>query len=284
MVGLLIAAAGGVFVLVSQGDSAVGGGDVIKEAFVAGVSVQEEQEKEPEEAEEKFVIEVSPQPSVAPATPTQVAPLPVPNPTPEPDLEEPQAIEIEPVFDPLPQEPFLAPSPVSSPQPIGKININTANSGTLQQLSGIGPVLASRIIDYRNNTSLFYVIEDIKKVSGIGDAKFEKMKDEIIVGNVVAPSPSPSPPAPAPTPAPAPEPSPPPPAPSPTPTPSPEKININTADLEELDKITGVGPIIGQKIIKYREANNGFQNIEEIKNVSGIADAKFEKMKNEITI
>lgn len=62
------------------------------------------------------------------------------------------------------------------------------------------------------------------------------------------------------------------------------KININTADKKELEKITGVGPVIAQRIIDYRQTNGPFQKIEDIKKVSGIGDVKFEKMKNEITI
>lgn len=77
------------------------------------------------------------------------------------------------------------------------------------------------------------------------------------------------------------------PTPSPTLTPTPEqseKININTAGLEELDKITGVGPVIAQRIIDYRNSNGPFQKIEDIKEVKGIGDVTFEKMRNEITI
>jgi competence ComEA-like helix-hairpin-helix protein len=63
-----------------------------------------------------------------------------------------------------------------------------------------------------------------------------------------------------------------------------EKININTASYEELQKITGVGPVIAQRIIDYRNTNGPFQKIEDIKNVKGIGDKTFEKMKDEITI
>ncbi len=61
-------------------------------------------------------------------------------------------------------------------------------------------------------------------------------------------------------------------------------VNINTAGLSELDNITGVGPAIAQKIIDYRIANGSFKTIEEIKNVSGIGDATFLKMKDQITV
>lgn len=62
------------------------------------------------------------------------------------------------------------------------------------------------------------------------------------------------------------------------------KININTADAGTLEQITGVGPVTAQKIIEYREANGSFGSIEEIRNVSGIGEKTFEKMKGEITV
>jgi competence protein ComEA len=69
----------------------------------------------------------------------------------------------------------------SSSSPSDQININTADDNTLQSLPGIGPVLSKRIIDYRNQNGLFEVIDDIKDVSGIGEKKFEGIKDLICV-------------------------------------------------------------------------------------------------------
>ena len=61
------------------------------------------------------------------------------------------------------------------------ININTAHETELEELPGIGPSLASRIIEYRNQNGNFKDIADIKNVTGIGDSKFEKIKDLIKV-------------------------------------------------------------------------------------------------------
>ena len=63
-----------------------------------------------------------------------------------------------------------------------------------------------------------------------------------------------------------------------------KKVNINTATQEELDALPGIGPSIAAKIIDYREQNGKFNSIEEIKEVSGIGEAKYEKIKDSITI
>ncbi len=62
------------------------------------------------------------------------------------------------------------------------------------------------------------------------------------------------------------------------------KVNINTANEVELDSLPGIGPSIAKKIVTYRNENGKFNNIEDIKNVSGIGDAKYEELKNYITV
>jgi len=62
-----------------------------------------------------------------------------------------------------------------------KVNINTATQTQLETLAGIGPSTANKIISYRKENGKFHKIEDIKEVNGIGEAKFEKIKDFICV-------------------------------------------------------------------------------------------------------
>lgn len=62
------------------------------------------------------------------------------------------------------------------------------------------------------------------------------------------------------------------------------KININTADQSKLEDIPGVGPATAKKIMDYRQKSGGFKSIEDIKNVTGIGDKKFENMKDSIDV
>lgn len=62
------------------------------------------------------------------------------------------------------------------------------------------------------------------------------------------------------------------------------KININKATLSELDSLPGFGEVTSQKIIDYREENTKFNSIEEIKNIKGIGDKKFNDVKDYICV
>ena len=61
-------------------------------------------------------------------------------------------------------------------------------------------------------------------------------------------------------------------------------ININTADLNELQQLTGIGPSKAQAIISYREENGLFQRLEDLLQVTGLGEKTFEKLKNMIKI
>lgn len=61
-------------------------------------------------------------------------------------------------------------------------------------------------------------------------------------------------------------------------------VNINTASQAELETLPGIGPVIAQRIIEYRETNGPFATIEAIQNVPGIGAATFEQIKDLITV
>ena len=61
-------------------------------------------------------------------------------------------------------------------------------------------------------------------------------------------------------------------------------VNLNTATKQELESLNGIGPAKAQAIIDYRTKSGAFKTIDDFKNVPGIGDKTFEKLKGEITV
>lgn len=61
-------------------------------------------------------------------------------------------------------------------------------------------------------------------------------------------------------------------------------INLNTATLEQLDTLDGVGPATAQKIIEYREQHNGFETVDELDQVSGIGEKRLATLREKVTV
>lgn len=62
------------------------------------------------------------------------------------------------------------------------------------------------------------------------------------------------------------------------------KVNINTASLEELQKLPRIGPQVAQRIIDYRKENGNFKRIEDIMKVRGVGEKIFNQLKDLITV
>ena len=65
--------------------------------------------------------------------------------------------------------------------PGAPINLNTATLSDLDSLPGVGPVLAQRILDARTAQGGFKAVSDLRKVDGIGDARYDQLKDLVVV-------------------------------------------------------------------------------------------------------
>ncbi|QOC95205.1 ComEA family DNA-binding protein [Micromonospora craniellae] len=65
--------------------------------------------------------------------------------------------------------------------PGGRVNLNTATLAQLDALPGVGPVLAQRIIEHRDQRGGFRAVSDLRQVNGIGDARYEELKDLVTV-------------------------------------------------------------------------------------------------------
>ncbi|MQM28175.1 helix-hairpin-helix domain-containing protein [Glycomyces albidus] len=61
-------------------------------------------------------------------------------------------------------------------------------------------------------------------------------------------------------------------------------VNINVADAQELDALNGIGPVLAERIIEYRESNGSFQSVDELSEVSGIGSALLEQLREQVTL
>lgn len=64
----------------------------------------------------------------------------------------------------------------------------------------------------------------------------------------------------------------------------PELININQADRVELEKLPGIGKVLSQRIIQYRNEHNGFERATELRKIYGIGDVTYQELKAKITV
>lgn len=152
----------------------------------------------------------------------------------------------------------------------GLVDINNANENELEQLPGIGPAMAKRIIEYRQKNGGFSSPEDLIKVRGIGNAKLSKIRPLITVTAMNTQSTMRSGIQTSPN--------------SNTNSNSGGLVDINRASVKELEQLTGVGPAIAKRIADYRQKNGRFSSPEDLLKVRGIGRSKLDKMRGQILI
>ncbi len=171
------------------------------------------------------------------------------------------------------------------------IDLNRATAQDLDAIPGLGPALAQRIVDYRNTHGPFKKIEDLLAVPGIGPQNLQKLKPYLGLGTPEARAPSDWKAAMTPGPAgsgnniepqegklPGSKK-------SGLPSKAPDRLlDPNLASQEDLETLPGIGPVLAQRIIAYRQTHGPYKKIADLRKVSGIGPKKLEKIKPYLAI
>jgi DNA uptake protein ComE-like DNA-binding protein len=128
-------------------------------------------------------------------------------------------------------------------KPVAIIEINQADSAQLNEIKGIGPAFAMRILKYRTRLGGFYKKEQLMEVYGLDSVKFNEIKDQVIVNREYV-----------------------------------KTININTADFNDLKS----SPYLSYKqinaIIQYRKQHGNYSNAEDLKKIAILTPLIIEKL------
>jgi competence protein ComEA len=164
------------------------------------------------------------------------------------------------------------PADLLDPQPVTyRVDLNVASRAELLQLPGVGPNLADRIEDYRRSHSGFKTVDDLRKVSGIGPATMEKLRPLVCVRSDYQATPEADP------------------RPQQSSASSKSKtanikkpVNVNTASLEELQTLPGIGPKMSQRIVDERD-RKPFASVDDLRRVAGIGVKTLDKLRPYVT-
>lgn len=118
---------------------------------------------------------------------------------------------------------------------------NTADSATFLKL-GFSPQQVRSILSYRNTGAWFSKPDDFSKLYVVSDEQFQKVKPYIAIKQPTKPF---------------------------------RKVELNTADTTELQRLRGVGPYYAREIVRYREHLGGFYRAEQLKEIKGIDNERF---------
>jgi competence ComEA-like helix-hairpin-helix protein len=131
--------------------------------------------------------------------------------------------------------------------PIGNlVNVNEANTPTLDTLDQIGPATAEAIVTYRENHEPFRTLDDLTRVDGIGPATADAVKNYVTFGDYAG------------------------------------IVDVNSAESAELQSIDGIGPATAENIISYRENHGDFSSVDQLTRVDGIGPATLESIRDDV--
>lgn len=160
------------------------------------------------------------------------------------------------------------PTPLS--MSTANVDINAADTGTLRQLPGVGPHLAARIVEHREKHGPFQKVDDLRAVQGIGPVILERLRMVVMVTPGLGESSS--------------EPGVMQPLRSGRKTSPSETIDLNTASLEQLMTLPGIGPAMAERIVASRTTQGPFQSVNDLTRIRGIKGKTLEKLLPFVTV
>lgn len=149
-----------------------------------------------------------------------------------------------------------------------RIDPNTAGEEDLDRLPGVGPTVAGRIVQMREDRGPFSEPADLLSVPGLGPATLAKITPYLewaaqpqLRGSARPFGPATKPAARRPVP-----------------------LDLNRASREELERLPGIGPVMADRILTLRETLGKFRGLEELQNVRGIGSATIERLRPVVTV
>jgi len=136
----------------------------------------------------------------------------------------------------------------TKPKTIIKLSINNADSTQWESLPGIGPVLASRIVTYRNRLGGFYAVEQLKEVYGLKDSVYQLLANRLHMDD------------------------------------GPILIDINNISREALQQHPYFGKKISAIITNYRNQHGNFKSLEEIQNIIALDENSYRKISHYLKV
>jgi len=125
---------------------------------------------------------------------------------------------------------------------ISFIDVNSATANDFQSLNGIGPVLSSRIVKFRDILGGFHNVGQVSETYGLADSTFQKIKPYLSIGV------------------------------------SPKRININLVELEELKKHPYISYQMAKILLNYRKQHGAFNKIEDLKKIKILSDSEYSRI------
>ena len=144
-----------------------------------------------------------------------------------------------------------------------RIDPNTAGEEDLDRLPGVGPAVAGRIVQMRQDHGPFAEPADLLSVPGVGPAILARITPYLEWPNRPPPAGSARPPRPGTDPADG----------------KPARLDLNRAGPRELERLPGIGPVLAQRILVLREKVGRFRRLEELQSVQGIGSATIERLR-----